>query len=88
MSGASESARGGFHLRQDRAGNEAIKRWRESRYTLVLVWLGVFTLVVVLSDRTPHMLRGSGLVPAAYLTAMGLAGLWLAVRRLDRILID
>lgn len=28
------------------------------------------------------------LVPAAYLTAMGLLGLWLAVRRLERILID
>jgi hypothetical protein len=47
----------------------ALKRWRESRYALLLVWLGVFTLVVGLSDRTPHMLRGSGLVPAAYLLA-------------------
>ncbi len=47
----------------------AFKRWRESRYALLLVWLGVFTLVVGLSDRTPHMLRGSGLVPAAYLLA-------------------
>jgi lipooligosaccharide transport system permease protein len=28
------------------------------------------------------------LVPVAYLTVMGLLGLWLAVRRLDRILID
>ncbi len=47
----------------------AIERWRESRYALLLVWLGVFTLVVGLSDRTPHMLRGSGLIPAAYLLA-------------------
>ena len=47
----------------------AVKRWRESRYALLLCWLGVFTLVVALSDRTPHMLRGSGLVPAAYLLA-------------------
>jgi len=47
----------------------AVKRWRKSRYALLLVWLGVFTLVVGLSDRTPHMLRGSGLVPAAYLLA-------------------
>jgi hypothetical protein len=47
----------------------AFTRWRESRYALVLLWLGVFTLVVALSDRTPHMLRGSGLVPAAYLLA-------------------
>jgi hypothetical protein len=47
----------------------AVKRWRESRYALLLLWLGVFTLVVGLSDRTPHMLRGSGLVPAAYLLA-------------------
>jgi hypothetical protein len=45
------------------------KRWRESRYALLLLWLGVFTLVVLLSDRTPHMLRASGLVPAAYLLA-------------------
>jgi hypothetical protein len=36
---------------------------------LLLCWLGVFALVVLLSDRTPHMLRGSGLVPAAYLLA-------------------
>jgi lipooligosaccharide transport system permease protein len=28
------------------------------------------------------------LVPVAYLTAMGLLGLWLAIRRLDRILLD
>jgi hypothetical protein len=28
------------------------------------------------------------LVPAAYLVVMGLLGLWLAVRRLERILID
>jgi hypothetical protein len=47
----------------------AFRRWRESRYALLLLWLGVFTLVVALSDRTPHMLRGSGLVPAAYLLA-------------------
>jgi hypothetical protein len=47
----------------------AFKRWRETRFALLLVWLGVFTLVVGLSDRTPHMLRGSGLVPAAYLLA-------------------
>ena len=47
----------------------ALKRWRESRYALLLCWLVVFTLVVALSDRTPHMLRGSGLVPAAYLLA-------------------
>jgi hypothetical protein len=47
----------------------AVRRWRESRYALLLCWLGVFTLVVLLSDRTPHMLRGSGLVPAAYLLA-------------------
>ncbi len=47
----------------------AIKRWRESRYSLLLLWLGVFTLVVLLSDRTPHTLRASGLVPAAYLLA-------------------
>ena len=47
----------------------AVKRWRESRYALLLLWLGVFTLVVGLSDRTPHMLRGSGLIPAAYLLA-------------------
>ena len=47
----------------------AIKRWRESGYALLLLWLGVFTLVVLLSDRTPHMLRASGLVPAAYLLA-------------------
>ncbi|MDQ6713417.1 MAG: glycosyltransferase family 39 protein [Candidatus Dormibacteraeota bacterium] len=47
----------------------AIKRWRESRYALLLLWLGVFTMVVALSDRTPHMLRGSGLIPAAYLLA-------------------
>ena len=47
----------------------AVRRWRESRYALLLLWLGVFTLVVGLSDRTPHMLRGSGLVPAAYLLA-------------------
>ena len=47
----------------------AARRWRESRYALLLLWLGVFTLVVALSDRTPHMLRGSGLVPAAYLLA-------------------
>jgi 4-amino-4-deoxy-L-arabinose transferase-like glycosyltransferase len=47
----------------------AIRRWRESRYALPLLWLGVFTLVVALSDRTPHMLRASGLVPAAYLLA-------------------
>ncbi len=47
----------------------AIKRWRQSRYALLLLWLGLFTLVVGLSDRTPHMLRGSGLVPAAYLLA-------------------
>jgi hypothetical protein len=47
----------------------AARRWRESRYALLLLWLGVFTLVVGLSDRTPHMLRGSGLVPAAYLLA-------------------
>jgi hypothetical protein len=45
------------------------KRWRASRYSLLLLWLGVFTLVVMLSDRTPHMLRASGLVPAAYLLA-------------------
>jgi hypothetical protein len=47
----------------------AFRRWRDSRYALLLLWLGVFTLVVALSDRTPHMLRGSGLVPAAYLVA-------------------
>ena len=47
----------------------AVRRWRESRYALVLLWLAVFTMVVALSDRTPHMLRGSGLVPAAYLLA-------------------
>lgn len=47
----------------------AIKRWRESRYALLLLWFGIFTLVVVLSDRTPHMLRASGLVPPAYLLA-------------------
>ena len=47
----------------------AVRRWRESRYALLLLWLGVFTLVVGLSDRTPHMLRGSGLIPAAYLLA-------------------
>jgi len=47
----------------------AFRRWRESSYALLLAWLGVFTLVVALSDRTPHMLRGSGLVPAAYLLA-------------------
>ena len=47
----------------------AIKRWRQSRYALLLLWLGLFTLVVALSDRTPHMLRASGLVPAAYLLA-------------------
>src|SRR5256885_13113333 len=47
----------------------AFRRWRESRYALLLIWLGVFTLVVALSDRTPHMLRGSGLVPAAFLLA-------------------
>jgi len=47
----------------------AFKRWRQSRYALLLLWLGVFTLVVALSDRTPHMLRGSGLIPAAYLLA-------------------
>ena len=47
----------------------AIRRWRQSRYALLLLWFGVFTLVVALSDRTPHMLRGSGLVPAAYLLA-------------------
>ena len=53
----------------------AIRRRRESRYALLLLWLGVFTLVVALSDRTPHMLRGSGLVPAAYLlAAVGLDG--------------
>ena len=47
----------------------AVRRWRQSRYALLLLWLGVFTLVVALSDRTPHMLRGSGMVPAAYLLA-------------------
>lgn len=47
----------------------AVKRRRESRYALMLLWLGIFTLVVLLSDRTPHMLRASGLVPAAYLLA-------------------
>jgi hypothetical protein len=47
----------------------AFSRWRQSRYALLLLWLAVFTLVVALSDRTPHMLRGSGLVPAAYLLA-------------------
>ncbi len=47
----------------------SIKRWRASRYSLLLLWLGVFTLVVMLSDRTPHMLRASGLIPAAYLLA-------------------
>ena len=47
----------------------AVTRWRESRYALLLLWLGIFTLVVWLSDRTPHMLRASGLVPAAYLLA-------------------
>jgi hypothetical protein len=47
----------------------AVRRWRRSRYALLILWLGVFTLVVLLSDRTPHMLRASGLVPAAYLLA-------------------
>jgi 4-amino-4-deoxy-L-arabinose transferase-like glycosyltransferase len=47
----------------------AVRRWRQSRYALLLVGLGVFTLVVLLSDRTPHMLRGSGVVPVGYLLA-------------------
>ena len=47
----------------------AARRWRQSRYALLLLWLGAFALVVLLSDRTPHMLRASGLVPAAFLLA-------------------
>jgi hypothetical protein len=49
-------------------------RRRQLEYGFLLIWLLVFTLVVFLSDRTPHFLRASGLVPAAYLLAgIGLA---------------
>ncbi len=49
-------------------------RRRQVAYAFLLIWLLVFTLVVLLSDRTPHFLRASGLVPVAYLLAgIGLA---------------
>ncbi len=52
----------------------AWNRRRQIEYGFLLIWLVVFTLVVLLSDRTPHFLRASGLVPAAYLLAgIGLA---------------
>lgn len=59
-------------------------RRRQPEYGFVLIWLVVFTLVVLLSDRTPHFLRASGLVPAAYLLAgIGLAA---AIDRVPRAL--
>src|SRR5207253_9869365 len=44
-------------------------RRRLPEYGFVLIWLVVFTRVVLRADRTPPFLRASGLVPAAYLLA-------------------
>lgn len=63
----------------------AVRRWRELRFTALLTTLVAFTLVVGLSDRTPHVLRASGVVPVAcLLAAVGLdrvAGALLRPRR-------
>jgi 4-amino-4-deoxy-L-arabinose transferase-like glycosyltransferase len=60
----------------------AWRRRRDDRYAFLLLCLVVFTMVVFLSDRTPHFLRASGLIPAAYLLAA--VGVEAVIARLRR----
>lgn len=57
----------------------ALRRFREPRYALPLVWTAVLVLPSLLAEDAPHFLRAAGVLPVALLLpALGLR--WLAAR--------
>lgn len=60
----------------------ALKSWRDPARGIWLLWLAVYLLPGVLSDRSPHFARQAGVLPAAWiLMALGADAVWRGLER-------
>ena len=55
---------------------------RSPSHAFCLIWLGIMLMPTILAEDAPHMLRGSGILPALFLfPAVGLVELWRSAAR-------